>query len=187
MFRGGSILSLLAAFCYLLSGFTAPEKILFTSIPAVLCLLGALCKKKGSAALKWLLALILAAAAAFLLYQHFSGKSYFDPFRGRELTDWKSVTDFFSGRTSGNDGSGEDFEYETDADGIVYYASEDESDWESDESELWYGGDVFFEDESEYMFWEQMEGETGAMIWEYAETETETESETGDGRLILRR
>ena len=187
MFTGGGVLPIAASLLYLLAGFTAPGCLLFTAIPAVLCIFGALRKKKGSAALRNILALLAAAAAAFLLYQHFSGKVYFEPFQARELTDWDSLIAFVNGDPSfeGTGARGQDeltgLEYETDEDGTVYYEDgvyyEDESEWYEEESDWWEEESDWWEDESGYVVWEELESES--------ETETETETEgNGETRVF---
>lgn len=187
MFTGGGVLPIAASLLYLLAGFTAPSCLLFTAIPAVLCIFGALRKKKGSAALRNILALLAAAAAAFLLYQHFSGKVYFEPFQARELTDWDSLIAFVNGDPSfeGTGARGQDeltgLEYETDEDGTVYYEDgvyyEDESEWYEEESDWWEEESDWWEDESGYVVWEELESES--------ETETETETEgNGETRVF---
>ena len=190
MFTGGGILPAVAALLYLLAGFTAPSCLLFAAIPAVLCILGALCKKKGNRIVRTVLTLAAAAAAAFLLYQHFSGNVYFEPFIGKDLTDWTSLTAFARGEAleymgpSAINGSGTDqdgdfaySEFETDEDGVVYYEDgvyyEDEADWYEDESD-WYEDETgWYEDETDW--WEY---ETEYLIWDETEEESETETET---------
>ena len=151
MFTAGGVLPTFASLLYVATGFIVPSSLIFTLIPAAFCLIGALCKKKGIAALRIILGIVTAAAASFLLYQHVSGKQIFNPFLGRELTDVESVREFISGtlpvQTDIYEPASEYFEDETDWEAETYIDEEafwSEEEWEEDTEE----GD-WWEDESD--------------------------------------
>ena len=122
--------------------------------------------------MRWILALIIAAAAAFLLYQHFTEKLLFEPFANRDLTDWDSLMAFTKGELPENEADGnmvypdEDY-YEEESD-----LWEDESDWWEEDTDWWEEESDWWEDESDW--WEYDEG-----LWEEDESQPETGVDAG--------
>ena len=155
MFTAGGVLPTIGSLLYVAAGFLAPSCLIFTLIPAGLCLLGAFCKKKGIAALRIILGIAAVAAASFLLYQNVSGKELFNPFKNRELTDIESVRAFMSGDLPLQT---DEFEYESASE---YYEDESEWVWDADEEETDLEDEGFLREE----FWEEETDEEGD-FWE---------------------